>query len=411
MSSSSNPSSPRTSLIPSVMREMLSDRQIPEAESEADRLSAGITSGTPGSVRKQMGRRLGADFSSVHFHTGPESVRRNEAMGARAYTRGSDVFFGSGGFDPSVGAHELVHTVQQRAVSGHVSQSVMAGTVQMMPKWLERIRNHFRRHKKMEKDEIKPVASEPVPGKNPVPGRSISAPPVAEGVDKAVFGSKADTTGVPAAAAVKPPEPDELEVVSPIAIKPNIAEEGPGSPPPPSGSPSPEPTSSASATPTIDEEELGSPPPPSGSPSPELTSSASVTPTIDEEELGSPPPPSGSPSPEPDEPTAVKPVESKTKAAEEEEPPTPSLSATPSSDLEDDDDDDDDDDEFDADLPDKLEVRNNAGEWMELMPKGTVSSGPAPVHPDGQQGIFSRKYQQYYIINDRGQIEVCVDGQ
>ena len=54
-------------------------------------------------------------------------------MGSRAYTRGSDVYFGSGGFSPSVAAHELVHTVQQGAVSGHVSQSVPFGTIQREP--------------------------------------------------------------------------------------------------------------------------------------------------------------------------------------------------------------------------------------------------------------------------------------
>ena len=123
----------------SVMREMFSDRQIPAAEAEADRLSAGITSGTPESVRSRMGRRLGSDFSSVRFHSGPESVRTSESMGARAYTRGSDVYFGRGGFDPAVAAHELVHTVQQRAVTGHVSQSVSFGTVQMWKSWTNKL--------------------------------------------------------------------------------------------------------------------------------------------------------------------------------------------------------------------------------------------------------------------------------
>ena len=61
----------------SVMREMLTDRQIPEAEDEAARLSAGIRYGTPNSVRQQMGHRLGADFSSVRFHSNSESIRRN----------------------------------------------------------------------------------------------------------------------------------------------------------------------------------------------------------------------------------------------------------------------------------------------------------------------------------------------
>ncbi|MBQ6509859.1 MAG: DUF4157 domain-containing protein [Flexilinea sp.] len=113
----------------SVMRESL-DPQIGAAEAEADRLSAGIRSGSPDTVRRQMGGRLGTDFSSVRFHSDPQSVKENEAIGARAYTRGSDIYFGRGGFDPSVAAHELVHTVQQHAVPGCVSRSVPAGTVQ-----------------------------------------------------------------------------------------------------------------------------------------------------------------------------------------------------------------------------------------------------------------------------------------
>ena len=115
----------------SVMREMLSDAQIGAAESEADQLSAGITSGTPNSVRREMGSRLGADFSSIHFHSNSQSILQNESMGSRAYTRGNNVYFGRGGFNPTVAAHELVHTVQQGAVPGRVSQSVSFGTVQM----------------------------------------------------------------------------------------------------------------------------------------------------------------------------------------------------------------------------------------------------------------------------------------
>ncbi|MBQ6480692.1 MAG: DUF4157 domain-containing protein [Anaerolineaceae bacterium] len=115
----------------SVMRELL-DPQIPDAEEEADRLSRGIRYGTPNSVRRQMGSRLGSDFSSVKFHTDSESIRRNDFMGSRAYTRGRDVYFGRDGFDPSVGAHELVHTVQQNAVSGTVSLQVPFGTVQRL---------------------------------------------------------------------------------------------------------------------------------------------------------------------------------------------------------------------------------------------------------------------------------------
>ena len=118
----------------SIMREML-DPRISAAEEEADRLSAGISYGSPNSVMSEMGSRLGSDFSSVRFHSDPGSIRKNEAMGARAFTRGNDIYFGKGGFEPRIAAHELVHTVQQGASRGSVSRSVAPGTVQMWSLW------------------------------------------------------------------------------------------------------------------------------------------------------------------------------------------------------------------------------------------------------------------------------------
>ena len=90
--------------------------QIPQAEAEADRLSANVSSSSPEGVKADLGRRMGADFSGVRFHTGADAAARAEAMGARAFTSGADVYFGQGGFDASVAAHELVHTVQQGVV-------------------------------------------------------------------------------------------------------------------------------------------------------------------------------------------------------------------------------------------------------------------------------------------------------
>lgn len=84
-------------------------------------------------IRREMGARLGADLSQVRFHSGADSIRRSAAMGARAWTQGRDVHFGRGGFEPTVAAHELVHTVQQGAVRGNVSQSMPMGAVQMKP--------------------------------------------------------------------------------------------------------------------------------------------------------------------------------------------------------------------------------------------------------------------------------------
>ena len=141
-----------------VMRE-LADQQISAAEEEADRLSGGIASGTPDFVRREMGSRLGSDFSSVRFHSGPESIRKSDSMGARAFTRGSDVWFGRGGFEPSVAAHELVHTVQQGAVSGHVDRSVSYGTVQRISLF-RRIRNFFTGNRAREDDPVDELARE-----------------------------------------------------------------------------------------------------------------------------------------------------------------------------------------------------------------------------------------------------------
>lgn len=102
-----------------------------QAEKEADQLSKGVTSSTPDDVMREMGSRLGADFSDVQFHSDSLSMNRSRAMGARAWAQGKDVYFGKGGFDPKIAAHELVHTVQQGAVQGETTQSAPYGAVQL----------------------------------------------------------------------------------------------------------------------------------------------------------------------------------------------------------------------------------------------------------------------------------------
>ncbi|TAM82299.1 MAG: DUF4157 domain-containing protein [Jatrophihabitans sp.] len=72
-------------------------------------------------TRTDMEARLGADFSDVRVHTDAAAGRSAEAVGAHAYTVGSDIVFRQGGFDPSSPqgrttlAHELTHVVQQRS--------------------------------------------------------------------------------------------------------------------------------------------------------------------------------------------------------------------------------------------------------------------------------------------------------
>ena len=71
-------------------------------------------------VRQDMEARLGADLSGVRVHTGDHGHRAATALGARAFTTGTDIVFAHGAYDPSAAtgrstlAHELVHVLQQR---------------------------------------------------------------------------------------------------------------------------------------------------------------------------------------------------------------------------------------------------------------------------------------------------------
>jgi hypothetical protein len=73
----------------------------------------------PDAVRARMEPAFGADFSGVRIHVDREAAGLSESIQARAFTHGSDIYFGTGGFAPSsragqhLLAHELTHVVQQ----------------------------------------------------------------------------------------------------------------------------------------------------------------------------------------------------------------------------------------------------------------------------------------------------------
>ncbi|GJL76409.1 DUF4157 domain-containing protein [Nitrosomonas sp.] len=77
--------------------------------------SKGLGSPLPDPVRNYMEPRFGVDFSDVRVHTGNEAVQMNRAVGAQAFTHGSDVYFGEGRSPNNLEltAHELTHVVQQ----------------------------------------------------------------------------------------------------------------------------------------------------------------------------------------------------------------------------------------------------------------------------------------------------------
>jgi hypothetical protein len=71
----------------------------------------------PEDTRARMESALHADFADVRVHTDSATAA---AIGARAYTVGSDIHFARAAFDPGTAAgqavlgHELVHVIQQR---------------------------------------------------------------------------------------------------------------------------------------------------------------------------------------------------------------------------------------------------------------------------------------------------------
>lgn len=74
-------------------------------------------------TRSEMEAGIGSDFSQVRIYTNAQASQLNRSISARAFTRGSDVFFAYGQYNPSstagkhLLAHELTHVVQQGGAS------------------------------------------------------------------------------------------------------------------------------------------------------------------------------------------------------------------------------------------------------------------------------------------------------
>lgn len=83
--------------------------------------SSGSGAALPPAVQQDMGQKMGADFSGVKVHTGSQASAMSSALGAQAFTHGSDIYFNEGKYKPESSegkhllAHELTHTVQQGA--------------------------------------------------------------------------------------------------------------------------------------------------------------------------------------------------------------------------------------------------------------------------------------------------------
>jgi hypothetical protein len=99
----------------------------PEAESYLD---SGSSGGQPlsESSRAFVEPRFGQDFSGVRVHTDTAAHAAAQALNARAFTRGSDIYLarGQSPTDRGLLAHELTHVVQQRG-TGSKNQSPNLG--------------------------------------------------------------------------------------------------------------------------------------------------------------------------------------------------------------------------------------------------------------------------------------------
>lgn len=88
-------------------------------EAQIDRMRQGPAQKLGDPLRDKMEPHLGQDLGGVRMHTDRAAGEAADALNAKAFTVGKDVFFGPGQYDPDSSgglhliAHEVAHTVQQ----------------------------------------------------------------------------------------------------------------------------------------------------------------------------------------------------------------------------------------------------------------------------------------------------------
>jgi GNAT superfamily N-acetyltransferase len=128
-------------------------------------LSLGGGRPLPDPVRGKMEAALGANFSDVRVHVGPQAER----IGAIAFTVGSDIYFAPGRFQPDTMpgqqllGHELAHVVQQRA--GRVRNPLGSGLAVVQDHALEaeadRLGHRAAAHRVAAQAKMPPGAAQP----------------------------------------------------------------------------------------------------------------------------------------------------------------------------------------------------------------------------------------------------------
>jgi Domain of unknown function (DUF4157) len=94
-------------------------KEVPEETQRYLDRSQGTGGPLPDGTRRYFEDRFSADFGGVRVHDGDEADRAARSIGALAFTRGSDIWFSAGAYDPVTDdgrrllAHELAHIAQQ----------------------------------------------------------------------------------------------------------------------------------------------------------------------------------------------------------------------------------------------------------------------------------------------------------
>ncbi|MGE0827389.1 MAG: DUF4157 domain-containing protein [Candidatus Binatia bacterium] len=92
---------------------------IPEGFAAQLHSSHGEGKPLPPDHRQFLESQLASDLDNVRVHEGPKATNLNRSINAQAFTRGSNIYFDNGAYDPNSSsgqrllAHELTHVVQQ----------------------------------------------------------------------------------------------------------------------------------------------------------------------------------------------------------------------------------------------------------------------------------------------------------
>ncbi|HEX3473493.1 MAG TPA: DUF4157 domain-containing protein [Kofleriaceae bacterium] len=171
----------------------------------------------PADVRAQMEAALGANFAAVRVHVSPYAA----VIGAHAFTRGTDLFFAPGAYDPTspqglqLLGHELVHVIQQAQGRVPVNASI-GGAPANTDASLEQ-----------EADELGAKAAKPHGGAAPTHSFAPTAPP-GHGPVQRKAAPDADQGAVPAGPHIDELEPaDAATAATDVAPGPPIQRDAP----------------------------------------------------------------------------------------------------------------------------------------------------------------------------------------